>query len=98
MMNQDIHEAYRRILRSELIAAMGCTEPIAIAYAAALARRVLGKKPEHCVADCSGNIVNGLHIEGCQVAVNIESTESEVHSRIAEDALVWNVSSTLNRR
>ncbi|MBO4873438.1 MAG: serine dehydratase subunit alpha family protein [Lachnospiraceae bacterium] len=59
-MNQDIHEAYRRILRSELIAAMGCTEPIAIAYAAAMARQVLGKKPEHCVADCSGNIVKNV--------------------------------------
>ena len=59
-MNQEIHEAYRRVLRSELIAAMGCTEPIAIAYAAAMARQVLGKKPERCLVDCSGNIVKNV--------------------------------------
>ena len=45
-MESNIHAAYSRILHAELIAAMGCTEPIAIAYAAALARKTLGKKPE----------------------------------------------------
>ena len=59
-MNQEIHAAYNRILRSELIGAMGCTEPIAIAYAAALARKTLGRKPEHCLVDCSGNIVKNV--------------------------------------
>ena len=59
-MNQEIHAAYNRILHSELIGAMGCTEPIAIAYAAALARKTLGKKPEHCLVDCSGNIVKNV--------------------------------------
>ena len=37
-MDQKIKEVYSRILKSELVAAMGCTEPIAIAYAAAKAR------------------------------------------------------------
>ena len=41
-MNQKIAAVYNRILKSELVAAMGCTEPIAIAYAAAKAREVLG--------------------------------------------------------
>ena len=36
---------------------MGCTEPIAIAYAEAKAREVLGKIPEKVIAKCSGNIV-----------------------------------------
>ena len=59
-MESNIHAAYSRILHAELIAAMGCTEPIAIAYAAALARKTLGKKPEHCLVDCSGNIVKNV--------------------------------------
>ncbi len=51
---------YSRILKSELVAAMGCTEPIAIAFAAAKAREVLGQMPEHCNVYCSGNIVKNV--------------------------------------
>ena len=40
-----VYQAYVRILQEELIPAMGCTEPIAIAYAAAKAREVLGQLP-----------------------------------------------------
>ncbi len=50
-------DACSRILKEELIAATGCTEPIAIAYCAALAARALGKKPEAVSACCSGNII-----------------------------------------
>lgn len=59
-MNQEIMQAYHRILKKELIAAMGCTEPIAIAYAAAKCREVLGIMPEHCTVYCSGNIVKNV--------------------------------------
>ncbi len=59
-MENNIREAYSRILHAELIAAMGCTEPIAIAYAAAMARETLGRMPEHCLIDCSGNIVKNV--------------------------------------
>ena len=59
-MNQEIMQAYHRILKKELIAAMGCTEPIAIAYAAAKCRDVLGAMPEHCTVHCSGNIVKNV--------------------------------------
>ena len=59
-MDQKIAAVYSRILKSELIAAMGCTEPIAIAYAAAKAREVLGKLPERCYVYCSGNIVKNV--------------------------------------
>ena len=59
-MKQAIMEAYSRILKKELIAAMGCTEPIAIAYAAAKCREVLGTMPDHCKVHCSGNIVKNV--------------------------------------
>ena len=51
---------YLKILGSELIPAMGCTEPIAIAYAAAKLKEVLGGIPEKMVASCSGNIIKNV--------------------------------------
>ena len=51
---------YVRVLREELVPAMGCTEPIAIAYAAALARDTLGAMPERSVLTVSGNIVKNV--------------------------------------
>lgn len=48
---------YVRILKEELVPAMGCTEPIAIAYAAAKARAVLGDTPVGAKVEVSGNIV-----------------------------------------
>ena len=59
-MDQKIMEAYSRILKKELVAAMGCTEPIAIAYAAAKCREVLGAMPTSCKVACSGNIVKNV--------------------------------------
>ncbi len=59
-MNKKIYDNYVWILQSELIPAMGCTEPIAIAYAAAKAREVLGKEPEHISVRCSGNIIKNV--------------------------------------
>ncbi len=48
------------ILEEEMVPALGCTEPIAIAYAAACARQALGRFPESAVAYCSGNIVKNV--------------------------------------
>ena len=59
-MKQATMDAYSRILKEELVAAMGCTEPIAIAYAAAKCREVLGAMPQHCKVHCSGNIVKNV--------------------------------------
>lgn len=56
-MKKDKYNDYLQILKEELVPAMGCTEPIAIAYAAAKARDVLGKMPEKVIAKCSGNII-----------------------------------------
>ncbi len=52
--------AYVRILREELVPAMGCTEPIAVAYAAAKCREVLGALPERCLLSVSGNIIKNV--------------------------------------
>lgn len=52
--------AYIQILEEELIPAMGCTEPIAIAYAAAKGRELLGALPEEVVVEASGNIIKNV--------------------------------------
>ena len=49
-----------QILREELVPAMGCTEPIAIAYGAAKAREVLGRLPERMLVEASGNIIKNV--------------------------------------
>ena len=54
------YEKYVRILHEELRPAMGCTEPIAIAYAAAKARSVLGSLPERLLVEVSGNIIKNV--------------------------------------
>lgn len=51
---------YVQILREELVPAMGCTEPIALAYCAAKAREAIGCVPERCVVEASGNIVKNV--------------------------------------
>ena len=48
------------VLNEELVCALGCTEPISVAYAAALARETLGAEPEHLEVGCSGNIVKNV--------------------------------------
>lgn len=48
------------MLKSELVPAAGCTEPIAIAFAAAKAHSVLGKLPEKVVIYVSGNIIKNV--------------------------------------
>ena len=48
------------ILREELVPAMGCTEPIALAYAAATARKVLGELPDRVVIGASGSIIKNV--------------------------------------
>lgn len=49
-----------QILREELVPAMGCTEPIALAYGAAKAREVLGRMPEKVLIEASGNIIKNV--------------------------------------
>lgn len=61
MKKTTMHEQYTALLKSELIRALGCTEPVAIAYAAAKAREVLGCLPEALEAVCSGSVIKNVH-------------------------------------
>ena len=54
------YNTYIEILKEELVPAMGCTEPIAIAYCAAKARDVLGGMPDSVTLYVSGNIVKNV--------------------------------------
>ena len=54
------YQAYLSMLREELVPAMGCTEPISVAYAAAKARDVLGCMPDSVTIGCSGSIIKNV--------------------------------------
>lgn len=54
------YEAYVSILKEELVPAMGCTEPIALAYAAATARSILEELPERVLVEASGSIIKNV--------------------------------------
>ena len=60
MLTPELQTAYLSILREELVPATGCTEPIALAYAAARLRELLGAMPERIDADISGNIIKNV--------------------------------------
>ena len=77
-MEQKIYRDYIQILREELVPAMGCTEPIALAYAAAKAREVLGCIPDRVLAEVSGSIIKNVksvivpntdHLKGIPAAI-----------------------------
>ncbi len=59
-MTDEIYREYLEILKAELVPAMGCTEPIAIAYAAALARKELGHLPNKVKVCASANIIKNV--------------------------------------
>ena len=96
------YRQYIDILKEELIPAMGCTEPIAIAYAAAKARQVLGREPERLLAEVSGNIIKNVksvvvpHTGGLRgipaaaaagAAAGDADAELEVLSRVTEEQI-----------
>ena len=59
-MEQRIYDTYVHLLERELVPAMGCTEPIAVAYAAAVATRELGVLPETVDICVSANIIKNV--------------------------------------
>ena len=72
------YRAYVQILKEELVPAMGCTEPIALAYAAAVAKKTLGAMPDKVVVGASGSIIKNVksvivpntgHLKGIPAAV-----------------------------
>ena len=59
-MDRTTYDAYLRLLHQELVPAMGCTEPIAVAYAAAVAARALSSLPQTVEIDVSANIIKNV--------------------------------------
>lgn len=89
--NDPIYQAYIQILTRELIPAMGCTEPIAIAYGAALARSVLGETPEQILVQASGNMIKNVKsvvvpntngLRGVKAAAAIGALGGNVEARL----------------
>ena len=66
---------YNSFLREKMVAAFGCTEPIALAFAASRAREILGEDPEKITAKLSGNMiknVNSVKVPGTDGRKGIE--------------------------
>lgn len=96
------YQAYVQILKEELVPAMGCTEPIALAYAAAKAREVLGCLPERVHIGASGSIIKNVksvivpnthHLKGIPAAAvagiiaGRAEKELEVISEVSEEEM-----------
>ncbi len=88
MTNTERNEIYKSILREELLPAMGCTEPIAISYAAAILTHALGARPVSMVVRLSGNIIKnvksvivpatgGMHGIAAAIAAGVVSASPE---------------------
>ena len=64
------------ILNGELLTALGCTEPIAIAYGAAKARELLGALPERMTVECSGNLIKNARAVVVPMSVDLRGIEA----------------------
>ena len=67
IMDTTMSNVYLKILAEELVPATGCTEPIALAYAAAIVKDTLGENPERMVIEVSGNIIKNVKALWCQI-------------------------------
>lgn len=100
-MNNEMYSSFVYILKSELVPALGCTEPIAIAFVAAKAKEVLGTAPTHLDVYCSGNIIKNVQgvvvpnsngKKGIEIAAILgavggnSSDELEVLSKVNDEA------------
>ena len=94
------YQAYIQILKEELVPAMGCTEPIALAYAGAKAREILGCVPDKVLVEASGSIIKNVksvivpntnHLKGIPAAVTAgiiagkAEKELEVIAEVTDD-------------
>ena len=99
----ELYQAYVQILKEELLPAMGCTEPIAIAYAAAKARETLGKLPKKVLVQASGSIIKNVksvivpntgHLKGIPAAAAVgivcgqADKELEVIADVTEEGIL----------
>ncbi len=60
VLSEETIRAYVGILEEELVPAMGCTEPICIAYASSIVGSVLGRVPERIDVQLSGNLIKNV--------------------------------------
>ncbi len=60
-MDEQCMNAYIRVLEYELVPALGCTEPGAVAFTAASAAKLLGREPERLRLSCSGSVIKNVH-------------------------------------
>ena len=96
------YQTYINILKEELVPAFGCTEPIALAYAAAKARQTLGALPDRVLLQVSGSIIKNVksvivpntgHLKGMPAAAAAgiiagdPDRELEVISRVPEEKI-----------
>ena len=98
MKKEDVkYGAYVQILKEELVPAMGCTEPIALAYAAAKAREILGSIPDKVVIEASGSIIKNVksvivpntnHLKGIPAAATAGILNTEKTKRIGRNAFL----------
>ena len=101
-MEEQVCLQIRQILAEELLPAMGCTEPVSIAYAAAKARELLGREPERLLVEVSGNILKNVKsvvvphtggLRGIRAAalagalIGDPSAELEVLSHVSEEQI-----------
>lgn len=102
MLSKELYQNYVQILKDELVPAMGCTEPIAIAYAAAVARKTLGALPDRVEIFVSRNIIKNVksvvvpHTGGLRgieaaaaagIVAGDASRELEVISHVSEEEI-----------
>ena len=97
--NDICYRTYVEILERELVPAMGCTEPIALAYCSAKARAVLGALPDKVLVEVSGNIVKSVIVpnsggrRGIEAAAAVgilagrEELELEVLSKVTKEQI-----------
>ena len=85
------YQAYIEILNEELVPAMGCTEPIALAYIASKARDILGALPEEVIVKASGSIIKNVksvivpntnHLKGIPAAIVAGLIAGQTHKEL----------------
>ena len=84
------YQAFIQILREELIPAMGCTEPIALAYAAAIARDTLEAIPERIEVEASGSLIKNVKsviVPNTQQLKGNAEKELEVIAEVSEEQI-----------
>ncbi|MDO4478111.1 MAG: L-serine ammonia-lyase, iron-sulfur-dependent, subunit alpha [Lachnospiraceae bacterium] len=90
------YQSYIKILEEELVPALGCTEPISLAYASAKAKDILGCHPEHVILEVSGSIIKNVksvivpnthHLKGLEAAcaAGIVAGQSEKELEVIAD-------------